>query len=156
MSSDHEAIRALVHAYAERIDRGDLEAVADLFAHARLVAGDGSVFEGRDTLLGLWRSALRLADDGLPHCCHLISNLTIAVDPDGAGASASSYVQVMQALDGFPLQPVAISQHRDRFAKVGGAWRFVERRDRQLLVGDLSRHMHGALPDPVRPAGGRA
>jgi SnoaL-like domain len=143
MSNDYEEIRALVHAYPERLDAGDLEGVADLFAHARLVAGDGSVFEGRDTLLGLWKSSVRLSADGLPHCAHLISNLTITVDPDGRSASSSNYVQVMQAVDGFPLQPVAISQHRDRFAKVEGRWRFIERRDRQVLVGDLSRHVQG-------------
>lgn len=143
MSNDHEEIRALVHAYPERLDSGDLEGVADLFAHARLVAGDGSVFEGRDTLLGLWKASVRLYDDGLPHCCHLISNLTITVDPDGKSATSSSYVQVMQAVDDFRLQPVAISQHRDRFSKVEGRWRFVERRDRQLLVGDMSRHVQG-------------
>ena len=143
MSNDHEEIRALVHAYPERLDSGDLEGVADLFAHARLIAGDGSIFEGRDTLLGLWKSSVRLYDDGLPHCCHLISNLTITVDPDGKSASSSSYVQVMQAVVGFPLQPVAISQHRDRFSKAGGRWHFIERRDRQLLVGDMSRHVQG-------------
>lgn len=143
MSNDYEEIRALVHAYPERLDSGDLEGVADLFAHARLVAGDGSVFEGRDTLLGIWKSAVRLYADGLPHCAHLISNLTITIDPDGRSASSSSYVQVMQAVDGFPLQPVAISQHRDRFAKIDGKWRFTERRDRQVLAGDMSRHVQG-------------
>lgn len=148
MSNDYEAIRALVHAYAERIDRGNLEAVADLFAHARLVAGDGSVFEGREALLRVWQSAVRLYEDGNPRCCHLISNLTIELDPDGLGASATSYVQVMQAVEGFPLQPVAISQHRDRFAKVDGRWRFAERRDRQVLIGDLSRHVKGVEPRP--------
>lgn len=146
MSLDHEEIRALVHAYPERLDRGDLEGVADLFAHARLVAGDGSIFEGRETLLGLWKSSVRLYGDGLPHCCHLVSNLTITVDPGGKSASSSSYVQVMQAVDGFPLQPVAISQHRDLFSKIDGRWRFSERRDRQLLVGDMSRHVQGVEP----------
>ncbi|MEZ4331961.1 MAG: nuclear transport factor 2 family protein [Myxococcota bacterium] len=146
MADDHEAIRALVHAYAERIDRGDLEGVADLFAHARLVAGDGSAFEGRENLLRVWQSAVRLYEGGDPRCCHLISNLTIEIDPDGIGASATSYVQVMQAAAGFPLQPVAISQHRDRFAKIDGRWRFAERRDRQVLVGDLSRHVKGIEP----------
>jgi hypothetical protein len=146
MSNDHEEIRALVHAYPERLDGGDLEGVADLFAHARLVAGDGSVFEGRETLLEIWKSAVRLYDDGLPHCCHLVSNLTITIEPDGLNASSTSYVQVMQAVGDFPLQPVAISQHRDRFAKVDGRWRFAERRDRQVLAGDLSRHVQGVAP----------
>ena len=129
-----------------RMDDGDLEGVADLFADARIVAGDGSVFQGLETLANLWRSSVRLYDDGRPHVCHLITNLSITIDPDGHHASSSSYVLVMQALVDFPLQPVAVSRHKDRFAKVDERWRFIERRDRQLLVGDLSRHVHGVEP----------
>lgn len=141
--SDHEAIRSLVHAYAERIDSGDIAGVADLFEHAALVAGDGSRFEGRDVLEDLWRRSVRIYDDGLPHVCHLISNLDVHVGDDGETATARSYVTVMQATDGLALQPVAVSLHRDRFEKVDGAWRFTERADRQVLVGDLSHHVHG-------------
>ncbi len=144
---DHEAIRHLVHAYAERIDGGDLDGVADLFAHATLVAGDGSSFSGRDVLRDLWGRSVKLYDDGLPHVCHCISNLDVHVADDGLTATARSYVTVMQARPGFPLQAVAVSLHRDAFAKVDGAWRFTERRDAQLLVGDMSHHVHGFQTD---------
>ena len=147
MSDDHEEIRALVHAYAARIDGGDFDAVADLFAHATVVAGDGSEFSGLDTLRQLWRSSVVTYDDGLPHVCHLISNLDVALGPDGTSATSRSYVTVMQAVAGeLALQPVAVSLHLDTFAKVDGAWRFTERRDRQVLVGDLSHHVHGVAP----------
>lgn len=147
MSHDHEEIRALIHAYADHIDEGDLEGVADLFAHARIVAGNGQTFEGRDQLLELWRNSVIL-HDGRPQVCHLISNVTIRLDPDDPdAASSSSYVTVMQALPGFPLQPIAVSRHNDRFERVDGEWRFAERRDRQVLMGDLRNHMVGA-PDP--------
>ena len=144
--SDHEEIRALVHAYAERIDLGDFDAVADLFAHATIVAGDGSEFSDRATLVELWRGSVRTYEDGSPHVCHLISNLDVRVGDDGTSATARSYVTVMQAVAGvLPLQPVAVSLHLDTFAKVDGAWRFTERRDRQVLVGDLGHHVR--LPD---------
>jgi uncharacterized protein (TIGR02246 family) len=150
-ASDHEQIRALVHAYAARVDTGDLDGVADLFAHATIVAGDGSRFSGRDTLRELWGHSVRLYDDGLPHVCHVISNVDVQVDDDGASATARSYVTVLQAIEGeLPLQPVAVSLHSDTFAKVDGAWRFTERHDRQLLAGDLSHHVHGIEP-PARP-----
>jgi ketosteroid isomerase-like protein len=150
-SEDREQIRALVHAYAERIDGGDLDGVADLFAHATLVAGDGSEFSGRDTLRELWGDSVKLYDDGLPHVCHVVTNLDVVVDEGGQAATARSYVTVMQAVEGeLALQPVAVSLHRDAFAKVDGAWHFTERRDRQLLVGDLSHHVHGVEP-PARP-----
>ena len=145
MSDDHEEIRALVHAYAERIDRADFDAVADLFRHATLVAGDGSRFSGRDTLRELWRQSVHVYDDGSPHVCHLISNVDVHLGEDGTSATSRSYVTVMQAVAGqLPLQPVAVSLHLDTFAKVDGAWRFTERRDRQVLVGDLSHHVRGA------------
>jgi len=148
VGDDHEQIRALIHAYADRIDDGDFDGVADLFAHARVIAGNGMTFEGRDTLRDLWRNSVITYEDGSPCVCHVISNVTIDVDPGGTTASASSYVTVHQALPDFPLQVVAVSRHRDRFEKVDGAWRFRERRDRQVLVGDLRRHMVGA-PAPA-------
>ena len=151
--SDHEQIRALVHAYAERIDRGDFDAVADLFAHATIVAGDGSEFSGLDTLRQLWRSSVKTYDDGSPLVCHLISNVDVHVGDDGTSATSRSYVTVLQAVPGaLPLQPVAVSLHLDTFAKVDGAWRFTERRDRQVLVGDLSHHVRGVAPPDAADA----
>ena len=143
MSDDHEAIRSLIHQYAERIDGGDFDAVADLVQHATSVAGAGSEFSGRATLRGLWAGSVKTYDGGSPNVCHCISNIDVHVADDGTTATGRSYVTVMQAVPGFPLQAVAVSLHRDRFAKVDGEWRFTERRDRQLLVGDLSRHMNG-------------
>ena len=151
--SDHEEIRALVHAYAERIDRGDFDAVADLFAHATIVAGDGSEFSGLDTLRRLWRSSVKTYDDGSPQVCHLITNVDVHVGADGTSATARSYVTVMQAVAGkLALQPVAVSRHLDTFARVDGAWRFTERRDRQVLVGDLSHHVRGVAPPDAAEA----
>ncbi len=152
MSEDREAIRALIHAYADRIDDGDLEGVADLFADATVVAGDGSEFRGRDTLLDLWRNAVITYDGGRTDVCHVISNVTITIDDDGDSASASSYATVFQARPGFELRPIAVSRHRDRFRKVDGRWRFEERRDRQVLTGDLRNHMNGA-PAPAGAEG---
>lgn len=148
MNDDREAIRALIHSYAEHIDEGDLEGVADLFADATIVAGNGMEFSGRDQLLELWRNSVVLHEDGRTDVCHVISNLTITLDDDGRTAGASSYVTVLQARPGFELRPIAVSRHRDRFEKVDGRWRFVERRDRQMLAGDLRQHVVGA-PAPV-------
>lgn len=142
MSDDHERIRSLIYQYAERIDRGDFDAVADLFQHATLVAGDGSQFSGRDTLRSLWANSVRTYD-GAPNVCHVITNVDVHVSEGGESAVSRSYVTVMQAVAGFALQAVAVSLHLDSFAKVDGEWRFTERRDRQVLVGDLSHHVHG-------------
>jgi ketosteroid isomerase-like protein len=138
-ADDRDAIRTLIHAYAERIDGGDIDGVVDLFEKAQLVAADGSAFSGRETLRSLWAGGLKLYD-GIPRTHHLITNIDITLSDDGQRATSRSYATVVQAVPGFALQVVAASRHNDTFSKDGGAWHFVERRDHQDLVGDLSRH----------------
>ena len=52
MADAAREIENLLHTYAERIDAGDLEGVADLFAHGRIAASPEATpeqtFDGRD------------------------------------------------------------------------------------------------------------
>ena len=52
MSDSAQAITNLIYVYAELIDAGDLDGVADLFAHGRICGVENgppeTVFEGRD------------------------------------------------------------------------------------------------------------
>ncbi|HVW82200.1 MAG TPA: nuclear transport factor 2 family protein [Mycobacteriales bacterium] len=137
-ADDRDEIRSLIHAYARRIDSGDLDGVADLFAHARLITGDGQVFSGRETLRTLWNGVVMY--DGVPRTHHLITNIDVVIDTGGTTASAHSYVTVIQATPALQLQMVAANRHEDRFEKVDGHWRFTERRDCPELTGDLSHH----------------
>lgn len=62
---------------------------------------------------------------------------------DGSITARSSYV-VLQALDGFPLQPIITGRYVDRFARThtdDGSWHFLERRFHVDLVGDLTHHL---------------
>jgi ketosteroid isomerase-like protein len=138
-AQDRDDIRALVHAYADRVDRGDIDGVVELFAHACVVSSDGQVFSGRETLHRLWADGLQL-HEGSPRTHHLITNVDVWVSDDGEHARAKSYATAVQALPGFPLQVIVASRHEDTFEKVGGRWRFSERRDFRDLEGDLSRH----------------
>jgi hypothetical protein len=54
----------------------------------------------------------------------------------------SSYV-VLQAVDGFPLQPIIAGRYVDRFERDGTGWHFSERRFLVDLTGDLSHHLRG-------------
>ena len=57
----------------------------------------------------------------------------------------TSYVTVLQARPPeLPLQVIASNRHYDRFERVEGEWRFVERVDVQDLAGNLSHHITGA------------
>jgi uncharacterized protein (TIGR02246 family) len=137
-ADDRDEIRTLIHAYPRLLDAGDLDGVADLFAHATIVSGDGQRFSGRDTLRTLWSGVVMY--DGTPRTHHLITNVDVVIDTGGTTASAHSYVTVVQATPDLSLQPIAAGRHEDRFERVDGVWRFAERRDCPDLFGDLSHH----------------
>ena len=100
MSDLAREIENLLHSYAERIDAGDLEGVADLFVHGRILASaeatQDQTFEGRDRVLALYRRSTRIYDDGSPHTKHVTTNSIIEVDQGANAASARSYYTVFQ------------------------------------------------------------
>lgn len=139
-AADQAALTGLICRYADLIDSGDFEGIADLFAHAVIRSGPNS-FSGRDQLLPLWRDLVRTYGDGRTLTKHLITNIVIEVDGDGRTARSRSSATVLQACPpDFPLQVIATSRHLDRFERVDGRWRFTEREDVTDLVGDLSHH----------------
>jgi ketosteroid isomerase-like protein len=136
-----DEITALIHEYAARLDAGDLDGVAALFAHATI----GSTRHDR-RLVGAEQARTMyddviLYDDGTPRTLHQLTNLTVHVDLDGARASARSYFTVLQAADDFPLQAILAGEYHDRFEVAADHWRFSERVFDPRLFGDLSRHM---------------
>ena len=138
-------IENLVHTYAERIDNGDLEGVADLFSHGRIAvspdASPGQDIVGRDRVLALYRASTRIYDDGSPHTKHVTTNSIIEVEDGAAVALARSYYTVFQQIDDFPLQPIISGRYRDTFQCIDGRWWFDTRVIIVDLVGDLSRHL---------------
>jgi len=140
MTDASQSITALVHLYAERLDAGDLDGVAALFADATYGAADGPVRRGSAAVLAAIRDVLVLYD-GVPRTKHVITNLTVEVDGRAATAIARSYFTVLQAAPTFPLQPILAGRYHDRFRCVDGAWRFSERRIHLDLAGDLSHHL---------------
>jgi hypothetical protein len=141
--ADVDAITALVHEYAFRLDAGDLDGVAGLFAHAELGSSvRPERVRGAQGARGNYRGVI-LYDDGTPRTMHCITNVTVRIDDGATTASARSYFTVLQAVDDFPLQPIIAGQYHDRFEKADGVWRFTERIIHPDLIGDLSHHMRG-------------
>ena len=138
-----EAIAALVYAYAERIDGGDFEGVADLLADAEVTAeGTDRRWRGRDEVLRLYESGTRRHADGTPRTKHVTTNLVVDVDDVSGTATARSYYTVLQAVPGeLALQPIVAGRYRDRFERVRGSWRFAGRHLVVDLVGDLGHHL---------------
>ena len=138
--SSYESIQRLIATYAELVDDGDFAAVGLLMADATFTASAGSV-SGGDAVEEMLRANVIVYDDGTPRTKHITTNLAIEVDEDGGTAVSRSYFTALQALPGLPLQPIVSGRYHDRFERRDGQWRFVERRVRTDLVGDVSRHL---------------
>lgn len=145
MSDPAREIENLLYSYAERIDAGDLEALADLFVHGRISVAPKArpvrVVEGRDSVLAMYRGSTRIYEDGIPHTKHVTTNSIIEVDPRAGTAVARSYYTVFQQVDDLPLQPIISGRYHDSFRRIDGCWWFDTRNIFVDLVGDLSHHL---------------
>ena len=144
--SSHRAIENLIATYAELVDDGDFAGVGVLLADATFTGGAGSV-RGRDAIENMLRDSLIVYDDGTPRTKHVTSNVAIEVDEAAGTAVSRSYFTALQALPDLALQPIVSGRYQDRFERRDGRWRFVERRVRTDLVGDVSRHLRHAAAD---------
>lgn len=143
LADDIEAIRALIHEYAELIDLGELDAVAALFAYGTWSSpGRGTPLRGTEQVRRAYDGVILY--DGIPCTKHVISNVTIEIADDRATATASSYFTVLQGRPDFPLQAIIAGRYNDRFEHVDGRWRFADRQIIPDLIGDLSRHLRDA------------
>ena len=145
---DGEQIRALIHAYAERIDTGDLDGLAQLFADSTWRSqGRSEVFRGVEQVRRMYNGVIMY--DGRPCTKHVITNVSIVADGSDV-ASARSYFTVLQATPSLPLQPIIAGSYHDEFTRADGTWRFSDRLIIVDLVGDLSQHMRMGEGVPPR------
>lgn len=138
------AITNLLHRYAETVDAGRFEDLADgLFAHAEFVVAPppAPTVDGATMARLMVSTTIRHAD-GTPRTKHVISNPIVEVDEEAGTATCRSYYTVFQQTETLFLQPVVSGRYHDRFARVGGEWRFA-RRDYTMIdmVGDVSQHL---------------
>ena len=148
---DWHAINTLLMTYAEHVDAGRYAEVGALFEHAayRIEHADGehvSTFEGAAQVQAFCEQT-RLYPDGTPRTKHVVTNVTIDLDGDRAGAR--SYGTVFQQTDEFPLQAIASGRYVDQFERIDGTWWFVERVMSRFLLGDRSHHIvwSGGTPE---------
>ncbi|MGI9286793.1 MAG: nuclear transport factor 2 family protein [Pseudomonadales bacterium] len=136
-------IENLLFLYAERVDAGDFNGVAELFSNGEIVGPDGEVAAGgHDAVLALYQHSTRLyPDNGTPHTKHVTSNVIVDADEANHIAKARSYFTVFQQVDDFPLQAIISGRYHDTFEKAAGKWRFKQRCMLPELFGDLSKHL---------------
>lgn len=141
--ADHIEIARLIHTYAERVDLGDFEGVAEMFRDAEMSAeGSDHVDRGYEAVLRRYIDwTRRLDDDGTPHTKHVTTNVLLDIDTEKGRANGRSYFTVFQQTGVLPLQPIIAGRYHDRFVREGGSWRFEHRHIVSDLFGDLSQHL---------------
>jgi 3-phenylpropionate/cinnamic acid dioxygenase small subunit len=139
-ADDLEAIRGLIHRYAELIDLGRLDDLAELFAHATWRSSiRDDVLRGTEQVRHAYDGVVLY--DGIPSTKHVISNVSVEIDDGGSTATARSYFTVLQGGPDLPMQPIIAGRYHDRFKRIDGGWRFADREILPDLIGDLSRHL---------------
>lgn len=138
-------IENLLYTYAERIDRGDLDGVAELFTHATIFGQENgppeTQFVGKEGAARMYGMSTRLYDDGTPKTKHITTNAIITVDEEAQTGSCRSYYCVVQATPALPLQPIIAGRYHDTFQVIDGEWWFATRTLFVDLMGDLSHHL---------------
>lgn len=144
--SAQDDIRNLLFLYCEMIDAGDVDALADLFADAAIVAQDGTpIARGRDGVRNMYGGDNRRErTSGGRRTKHITTNVFVEVDEDAGTAVARSYwVLLVSTSPDEPIRPILAGRYHDRFTRVDGAWRFAERAYLVDLTGSESAAMLG-------------
>ena len=102
---------------------------------------------GGDAIEKMLRDNVIVYDDGTPRTRHVTTNLAIELDEEAGTAVSRAYFTALQALADLPLQPIVSGRYYDRFERRDGQWRFVERRVRTDLVGDVSHHLRSSASE---------
>jgi len=141
-AADTQAIQNLLGRYAELIDDGDFDGLAELFTHA-VMASDLDEIEGAAAVRERFEATTRRHEDRTPRTSHVITNPIIELDGDRA--TCRSRYTVLQAVGSFALQPIICGRYADEFECVDREWRFTRRHYRVDLMGDLSHHLPSEL-----------
>ena len=145
MSDSALEITNLICTYAERLDAGDLDAVAGSFAHGRICGVENgppeTVFEGSAGVRKLYDMATKIYEDGTPKTKHNTSNVQLHIDEAEGTAHSTSYYCVTQATPDLPLQVIVTGHYKDTFHRLDGVWWFDSRIMFVDQVGDVSQHL---------------
>ncbi|MEH6552143.1 MAG: nuclear transport factor 2 family protein [Pseudomonadales bacterium] len=141
MPDPYREIENLLYIYADKLDRGDLEGVAELFRYGAIVApAVNHRAEGREQVLARYQGSTRIyADTGTPKTQHVISNAVVTVND--ATATCDSRFTVFQATDDLPLQAIITGRYHDQFIYRDDSWWFLQRSMMPEMFGDLSHHL---------------
>jgi 3-phenylpropionate/cinnamic acid dioxygenase small subunit len=131
--SDADEITALVHSYARLLDGDDLDGVVSLFEHSTWRSlPNGSVLRGSAEVRPVYETLL--AEDRNCRTKHLITNLTVDIEPGSSAATSHCCWTVLRSAPGEPISITLSGQYTDSFEKVDNNWRFTDR----LITVDMT------------------
>ena len=135
------AIPALLARYADLFDAGAFEEAAGLFDRGCLVVA-GWEITGAERIAAMWRSYVRIYDDGTPRTRHLVTNPAIELSPDGRAAHCRSQWTVLQQVPDQTLRLVGTGRYEDDLRFDNGSWHFVRRSYAAVdFWGDAADHL---------------
>jgi hypothetical protein len=151
-----EEIRNLVVQYPHVVDKGDFASVGEFYDGATIRAfdahgnpmNDGHTRSAED-VRKFYEDIIVVDERGNPNTQHLVSNIQVEVDHDGRTAKGKSTFTVFNQGEGFPLQLVITGYYEDKYERIDGKWRIVERDEYMGLIGNLSFHLKDSLEDSV-------
>jgi 3-phenylpropionate/cinnamic acid dioxygenase small subunit len=143
-------IEQIMFTYAEGIDTGDIETVAQLFAQGAIVLPDGSEIKGYQEVYDQYTGMVMFYDDNeqlvpykrhecSPRTRHVVTNLMFEFNNDVTVADVKSYFMVYQTMEG-KNQVIAGGRYVDRFERTIHGWHLVTRTIHFDNMGDMSRH----------------
>ncbi len=137
--SDTDEITELVYSYARLLDGGDVNGVVALFEHSTWRSSpNGSVRRGSAEVRPVYENLL--AQDRGYRTKHLITNLSVDVEPGATTACSHCYWTVLRSAPGEPIGIALSGQYTDRFEKVEGHWQFLDRLITTDMTGETSDH----------------
>ena len=140
----HHAISNLMFRYAECVDQADFDGLSALFAHGQIrsTSMEDSAKGMTGAAIGEFYAATnRVHEDGTLRTRHLSTNVRINIDEEADSATARSYYVVFQATAKLPFQAIVGGRYEDRFERVNGEWRFVDRLVLVDQIGNMEEHL---------------
>ena len=120
-AEEKDAIREVLAEYCFRLDDGRFAEMAALFTEAGSWDTAFGKATGRSAIADLARSLRERAGDQRPRAIHLVTNISIALDGDGARVR-SNWTVVQNSPEGPKIG--SGGAYHDELVKQGGQWLF--------------------------------